>query len=141
MIVLVFRHARAGDRNRWEGDDRVRPLDKKGRRHAKALHAHLAGYPVARVLSSPYVRCVDSVAPLARARGLTVEETEALAEGATRDDVLRLLAGLDEPVVLLSTHGDVIYELLGDELRKGETQVVALEGDELRQLERIERPA
>ena len=36
MIVLLVRHARAGDRSEWEGDDRLRPLDKKGRRQAKA---------------------------------------------------------------------------------------------------------
>ena len=69
MIVLLVRHARAGDREKWEGDDRLRPLDRKGRRQAEGLVELLAEYPIERLLSSQYLRCIQTFEPLAaRAR-------------------------------------------------------------------------
>ena len=104
------------------------PLDEKGARQAEGLVSLLAGWPIARILSSPYVRCVQTVEPLAAARGLQVETTDALAEGASARDVLELV-GDGEPVALC-THGDVIEALLGQESPKG--SVWALEVDGLR---------
>ena len=63
-LVFLVRHARAGDRERWTGDDRLRPLDGKGRRQADAMVAPLAGYPITRLVSSPYLRCVQTLEPL-----------------------------------------------------------------------------
>ena len=48
MIVLLVRHARAGDRDAWEDDDRLRPLDKKGWKQAEGLVGLLADYPLRR---------------------------------------------------------------------------------------------
>ena len=67
-MLLVIRHGRAGDSSEWEGDDRLRPLDKRGRRQAGALVESLAPFAIARILSSPYDRCVQTVEPL-RYRG------------------------------------------------------------------------
>jgi phosphohistidine phosphatase SixA len=141
VIVLLVRHARAGDPAEWVGDDRHRPLDKKGRRQADGLHAHLAEYSVDRILSSPAVRCTQTVLPLGAARGLDVEEVFELAEGSSEADVLRLLASLDSESVVLSTHGDVIEELVGAELKKGATEVLELEGGRLRRVRHLGRPA
>ena len=41
MLYLV-RHAKAGDRAAWKGDDRLRPLSKEGRRQADSLARLLA---------------------------------------------------------------------------------------------------
>ena len=73
----------------------------------------LAGYPLARVLSSPFRRCVETVEPLAAARGLEIEPAVDLVEGksplATRL-ARAILANGDEAV--LCTHGDVVPEIL-----------------------------
>ena len=69
----VVRHAKAGSRERWNGDDRKRPLTKKGIKQAQDLVDVLAPYPVASIFSSPYLRCVQSVQPLAKALRLKVE--------------------------------------------------------------------
>ena len=83
MIVYLVRHARAGHRATWQGeDDSLRPLDERGRRQADALVAQLADREFARILSSPFARCVQTVEPLAEARGLPVEAVDSLAEGA-----------------------------------------------------------
>jgi 8-oxo-dGTP diphosphatase len=109
MIALV-RHAAAGERR--AGDDEVRPLTAKGRAQAANLVGQLASLPLARILSSPYLRCVQTVEPLAKARGLRVEEADALGEGGRAADVLRLMGRLAPAGAALCSHGDVIGALV-----------------------------
>lgn len=125
MTLLLVRHASAGDRGAWVGDDRARPLDRRGRRQAAALVALLAPYGVTRVVTSPYARCVQTVAPLARALGLPLEEREELAEG-TGDAVLELLPELG-PGTAFCTHGDVVETLVGPGRPKKKGSVWLLE--------------
>lgn len=110
MTVLLVRHARAGSRKHWDGPDIERPLSKKGWHQAEGLVDMLTRYPVQRILSSPYVRCVQTVEPLAAARGLTVEPTDDLAEGAGHGPLRRLLGEVGDAA--LCTHGDVLHDLL-----------------------------
>jgi 8-oxo-(d)GTP phosphatase len=118
VTVILLRHASAGDRHTWTGDDRLRPLDERGRAQAMALRDILLARGVTRALSSPYVRCTQTVAPL----GLDIEPDERLAEGAPLQATLDLLAELDNAVVC--THGDVIENVLGHGLRKGAAAVL-----------------
>lgn len=119
MTSVLLRHASAGDRDDWDGDDLHRPLDARGRRQAAELVELLGPFGVTRVLSSPYVRCVATVEPLAAALGLPVEQDDRLAEGA--GDAPREL--LHEDGVVCCTHGDIVYEALGHALKKGEAVV------------------
>ncbi len=139
MTVLVVRHAKAGKRQAWEGDDRRRPLSEDGRAQADALVDQLAGFPVDRILSSEYDRCVQTVEPLARQRGLEVEHDPALAEGASLDQLHRLLRGMSGQHVALCSHSDVVGSLvqelrdrgvdLGPEPRWPKGSVWVLEGE------------
>lgn len=119
MNVYVVRHAKAGSRSAWKDDDRKRPLSKTGRRQAEAIVDRLAGEEVVRILSSPFVRCVQSVEPLAARHGLRVETTDALAEGASLQEALRLVEKVSDKPTVLCTHGDVVGELLGHASRHG----------------------
>jgi 8-oxo-dGTP diphosphatase len=112
MSLLVVRHARAGSRRHWDGPDEKRPLSGRGRRQAAALVNLLAPFAPAGILSSPYVRCVQTVEPLSEKLGLPVEPSDALAEGAPADEVVALARGLMGSTVVLCSHGDVIYALL-----------------------------
>jgi 8-oxo-dGTP diphosphatase len=141
VIVLLVRHARAGDRDAWEGDDRVRPLDKKGRKQAEGLVDLVSDYVIERLVSSPYLRCTQSFEPLAAARGLEIEEGAELAEGSTREDVLRLLGSVESEHVALCTHGDVVVELVGDTMKKGAVEVLELEDGQLRRVRDLGRPS
>src|SRR5699024_4607764 len=76
MTVVLLRHASAGERDEWTGADRARPLDARGRERAEALVPELRRLGVRRVVSSPYVRCAQTVEPL----GLPVEYDDRLAE-------------------------------------------------------------
>ncbi len=71
----------------------------------------LSEYGPGSVLSSPYRRCLDTVAPLAAALGLEVEWSDALAEGSgvAAERLVRSVAGTD---TVLCSHGDVIPEIL-----------------------------
>lgn len=113
MSVFLVRHAKAGDRSTWEGDDRRRPLTKRGQRQAEGLVELLAGESFKSLVSSPYVRCIQSVVPLACDRAMSIEVTEALAEGATLEEAVALIGKFAEEGAVLCTHGDVVPMLLG----------------------------
>ena len=119
MTVVLLRHASAGHRANWDGDDRLRPLDSRGWEQAHALAAELHTLGVRRAISSPYVRCTQTLEPL----GLPIEIDDRIAEGATRAQTLELVHSLDDAV--LCTHGDIVEHVLGRELEKGEYVVLA----------------
>ena len=79
QMPYLVRHAHAGDKHAWVGPDRLRPLSEPGRREAHGLLVQLRPYPIARILSSPTVRCLQTVEPLAQRRGLPIEPTQVLA--------------------------------------------------------------
>ena len=126
MKVFLVRHASAGKRREWRGDDRLRPLDARGRRQAQELVEQLRGASFERIVSSPYVRCVESVVALAGARGLEVETDEALAEGAGAHAALALFRSIATDLVAC-VHGDLFEELLGEKRPKGSMTLLELE--------------
>lgn len=106
--VYLVRHAKAGDRQAWPGDDLSRPLSKTGRWQAKALVRVLSGRMIERILSSPAIRCMESVRPLADQRGLPIEPRDELLEGAPLSGLLELLEELRSTPSVLCGHGDLI---------------------------------
>lgn len=134
--LLVHRHASAGDRDEWDGDEARRPLDKRGRKQAKALVDQLSGFEIDRIVSSPFDRCVQTVEPLARARGLEVETSDDLAEGAGAERVRALLHDLAGRAALVCGHRPELVPIFG-KVKKGETLVLEATDDELVELGRI----
>jgi len=126
MTLILLRHASAGDREHWSGDDRQRPLDERGWRQAEELTLSLGPARLNRIVSSPYVRCTQTVDPLARRYGLRIEERLELAEGATREEALAIVKELQGTEAVLCTHGDVVFELLGEKLKKGEAAILEM---------------
>ena len=144
-FVLV-RHARAVKRSVWnrpkertpEEDEATRPLTQdQGEVRATAIVPVLAAYGVGRVVTSPWKRCVDTVAPYAAAAGLEVEPVPALTEHAhaakpkgVRKAVSSVIRDRERPVALC-THRPVlpsVFAALGLEPvkleRSGEGAVV-----------------
>jgi phosphohistidine phosphatase SixA len=135
--AVLIRHGAAGDHAHWRGDDRLRPLTGKGRRQAAALPGLLAGTGIARVVSSPFRRCVETAEPLAEAIGVDVEISDALAEGADAAGVLEILAQTEQ-VVAVCTHGDVCHLLVGPRhTRKGAAWVLEVTGEAVRPVQEI----
>src|SRR5512133_1168456 len=129
MPLLVIRHARAADRDDWRGDDRKRPLDERGRRQAAALVEELEGYPLSRILSSPYDRCVQTVEPLAAQRGLAIEQRDELGEERQHHDGVALVRSLLPEPVAVCVHGGLSDAVFGERLKKGGLLVVDERGD------------
>ena len=77
---LIVRHASAGERSTWPGDDRERPLDPLGEDQADALIPLLAAYRIQRVLSADVLRCLETIGPYAGEARLTVDSEPLLSE-------------------------------------------------------------
>ena len=119
MSTFYFvRHAKAGSRGHWQGDDRLRPLSKKGVKQAEELIDVFKPFNVSAIYSSPYLRCVQTVEPLARDRDLEIHETPALAEGRGLPGAFEFLGDAELDDVVLSTHGDIVWEHVEDLVRR-----------------------
>lgn len=136
--LIALRHADSRARASWHDDDRLRPLLMSGRRQAERLVHVLAAYDVRRIMTSTSTRCVETVAPFARATGTEMELLDLLSEEDARPRKVRKLVsaatealGESGPTVVCS-HGPVlpdVFEALGLEdpdLGKGELLVVHL---------------
>lgn len=114
--LYVIRHADAGSRSAWQGDDELRPLSKKGRRQADGIAKAFAGSGLTRLVSSPSKRCIETLAPLGQALGLPVETDARLREGSDGPAALEVadeMRALGD-VAALCSHGDVIPDLLSE---------------------------
>ena len=64
--------------------DEGRALTERGRRQADGLRDQLEELGITRLVASPFVRCVQTLVPLADELGVVVELDERLAEGTGR---------------------------------------------------------
>jgi 8-oxo-dGTP diphosphatase len=158
LLVLV-RHAKAGSRNKWDGDDALRPLSGSGRKQADEVAELLALFGPDRIGAAPPVRCRDTVAPLAQALGLGITDEPLLGEDgydpeATNMRVHELLAL--PGVTVVASQGGVIPDTVAalaraaalpvavdpDDVpsKKASTWVLGLRGGALVSADYIERP-
>ena len=78
--LLLVRHAKAGSRKRFPGEDRLRPLVDEGRQQATALVALCRAFGASEVHAADRVRCEQTVQPLADALEVTVRAEPLLSE-------------------------------------------------------------
>ena len=116
--LVIVRHATAVGRGSWTGDDAIRPLSPAGAHRAQELAPVLAAYGVSRLVSSPSLRCTETLRPFAASIGAALRTKSGLSEEGYADDPARAhrhLARLVErgtPAAICS-HGPVIPALLG----------------------------
>lgn len=115
--VLIVRHATAGSKSRFKGDDRKRPLDKNGRAQAQSLVALLLAFGADQLFAADRVRCVSTLEPLAEELGETIRSDELLTEEAyaqnrkaARQRFLEIAGTPGTPVIC--TQGKVIPDLI-----------------------------
>lgn len=116
--LYVVRHAKAGERRTWTEDDRDRPLSHKGERQADAIARRLAGKGATALYSSDYLRCVQTLEPLAAVLGVEIRVDKRLTEDEPFEPVLDLLGEVEDGAVLCS-HGDIIPATIGALHRRG----------------------
>jgi 8-oxo-(d)GTP phosphatase len=117
QTVLVVRHGTAGSKSRFSGDDKMRPLDKKGRAQAEALVGQLSAFGPTDVYAADRVRCHQTVEPLAEELGVVIGNEPTLTEEAYADNpkpgrrrVLQIAGSHGTPVIC--TQGKVIPDLI-----------------------------
>jgi len=114
---VLLRHASAGGKDTWKGDDLDRPLDADGAAESDLLARLLACYGTCRVISSAAERCVATVRPYAALTGAKLEVEPALAADAFEDDpeagpaLVTAAVAADQPTVVCA-HRENIPPLL-----------------------------
>lgn len=82
--LIILRHAKATSRADWMNgktvDDGSRPLLVEGHAQAKQLVRLLSAFSPTRVITSPWSRCLNTVAPYANKRKLKIIERSQLSE-------------------------------------------------------------
>ncbi|HVA09261.1 MAG TPA: phosphoglycerate mutase family protein [Acidimicrobiales bacterium] len=113
MLLLLLRHGHAGSKQQWHGDDRRRPLSPQGFAEAEALVGLLSPYAPTRIVSSPLLRCIQTVTPLAGSLRLRIGRSKRLvpADGGSADGLMRRVGRGDPGAVVVCTHGEVIHDL------------------------------
>ena len=118
MSLFLVRHAKAGKRKEWDGDDTLRPLDKIGRLQAEAIALRLSGKSPTALYSSRYLRCVQTLEPLGEHLDQPVVIDDHLTEGADWRATIEWMTDLADGAVLCS-HGDVIPDVISALERRG----------------------
>ena len=115
--LVVLRHGKAAVRSGDSGD-LERPLTSVGMQQATAMSPVLSAYGVRRVVSSPALRCAQTVEPYAHSISTFIEIDDRLSEDTTAGYVQRSVEALldRKPPVVLCTHRPTlpwIFEAIG----------------------------
>ncbi|MCP2169939.1 NUDIX hydrolase [Goodfellowiella coeruleoviolacea] len=115
--LLLVRHAKAGKRDCWPGDDDQRPLSPAGARQAEALRALLPLFGVDRLHAAPRLRCAQTVRGAADDLGVAITDEPLLTEEAYWPDPDAGVARLREiaaagGVPAVCSQGKVIPDLV-----------------------------
>lgn len=128
--LMLVRHAKAGKREDWDGDDDLRPLSEAGARQAEALRTMLRPFGPDRVLAAPRLRCSQTVRGCADDIGTEVAYEPLLSEeGYAKDPVratrrLLTIAG-DGGTPLVCSQGAVIPYVVSALARRDDVDLPA----------------
>lgn len=115
--LIIVRHTKALERGDWDEDDSKRTLDERGLAQSERLIQHLEPFGIDEIYSSDYIRCVETVTPLAQSRGLKITEIPNLNEANFEFDPERAISFAnavkqDEKNILICSHNPVIPTML-----------------------------
>ena len=78
--LVILRHTTATPRNEWVGEEAKRPLLPEGKKQAKRLVTLIDAYGPKRLVTSPWTRCQQTVAPYSKKTQRTLIERSQLTE-------------------------------------------------------------
>jgi 8-oxo-(d)GTP phosphatase len=115
--LIIVRHTKALERGDWDAEDSKRTLDERGITQSEQLIQHLEPFGIDEIYSSNYIRCVQTVTPLAQSRGLKITEIPNLNEANFEFDPERAISFAnavkqDEKNILICSHNPVIPTML-----------------------------
>jgi len=118
VTLYIVRHAKAGKRSEWDGPDTLRPLSDKGWEQAQAIAKKLIELKPIALISSPAVRCMQTLEPLSEAMKIKIVADERLFEDGDVAKMIELLEAAKDSTVI-SSHGDMIPEAIKILQRRG----------------------
>lgn len=154
-VTVLVRHAHAGRRKDFAGNDALRPIDDRGRAEAETIGVAAALFTPRRLIAATPLRCRQTLEPLARTLGLPVVTDAAFAEPGDPEDVparvkaaaARIAELRDGERAAICSQGKVIPDLLAlldgaddpapYKTRKGDGWVLSWSGGRLVALSRI----
>lgn len=122
--IYLVRHCQA------TGQEAEAPLTKIGIEQAEQLVTFFDGYPIDRIVSSPFHRAIATIQPLAKERGLTIEQDQRLEERVlsgqpmddwldrlrdTFDDLSLCYAGGESSQTAMKRANELLTEVLSDD--------------------------
>ncbi len=129
--ITILRHAFAGHKGDFSGPDQGRMLDATGERDAEHLVAALTQQPIARLVSSPATRCIQTLGPLAEAIDLPIELWDGLGPDADSSNLVECFTNQSFSRAVLCTHGEVMSPLLRTAEFRSVVQETGLDGHAL----------
>lgn len=126
-VLVLLRHAKAVERDQWEGDDGDRPLAHLGQLQAKKLLADYFPYAIKQIHTSDAIRCYESIEPIASALAIAPSFSSELSEYAFEKNKKAALEQIHDLMendsnVLVCSHNPVIpyivNKLIGKKLFK-----------------------
>jgi 8-oxo-dGTP diphosphatase len=113
-LVILLRHAYAGERETWSGDDFARPLDDTGVATVNRLTPVLAADEPTRLISARPARCRQTVEPLSELTGLPLDIDDSFDESARASDAAAIVHGLGAAggVTVVCSQGGLIPDVV-----------------------------
>ncbi|GGL10965.1 NUDIX hydrolase [Mangrovihabitans endophyticus] len=148
-VTALVRHAHAGERKKWVGNDALRPIDARGLAQAERIGAVVELIAPTRLFAAPPLRCKQTLEPLAGRLDLPIVADSAFAEPSTPDEAparvkaaaARLSEVRDADRTAICSQGKVIPPLLASlhdeddpqpyKTPKGAGWILAWSGDQL----------
>ncbi|MDQ2660735.1 MAG: NUDIX hydrolase [Actinomycetota bacterium] len=117
FALLLVRHGKAVGRGAWNGPDASRPLTERGVAQAANLVDTLTAWAPKRIVSSPAVRCVTTVAPLAAATGIEIKRDAGISQEAWESGKAEIRRVVGKRVrsgksAVICGHGPVFPEII-----------------------------
>lgn len=117
FALIVLRHGKAVPADTWDGQDAARPLTQRGVEQAASIVPTIRAWAPKRITTSPAVRCVATVAPLAAATGIQPKHKPGISQDAFQDGSASVREVVGKRVrsrktAVLCSHGPVLPDVL-----------------------------
>ena len=155
--LIMLRHAKALEREEWQGEDEDRPLEQLGQQQARRMLSLYQVYGLTQIHTSDAVRCHDTVEQMAKALGIALTITNKVSEYTWKKnkekaiDYAKDLIKINEPIILCS-HNPVLprmmekltkkidFDFPSNKLQPGESWILHHNGKKVVQIDRLEAP-
>ncbi|MEI6220514.1 MAG: NUDIX hydrolase [Actinomycetes bacterium] len=156
--LIMLRHGKALERTEWQGEDEDRPLQLVGQLQSKRMLSLYQVYGLDEIHTSDAVRCLDTVALMAKSLQITPVITNAVSEYTYKKNKEKAIEYARELIkkkkqVILCSHNPVLPRMMekltkkidfdypDNKLMPGEAWVLFHNKKEVLQIDRMDAPS